>query len=92
MSQSYSSQLKGWALDISSRMLCKGDKVVKPEELMEYADKLVAYAFVPSEAENAIREDIEKEIHYHETIAALAMKPASNAADKLNAAPTENPQ
>lgn len=82
MSQSYSSQLKGWALDISSRMLCKGDKVVTPKELMDYADQLVAYAFVPSEAESAIREDIEKEIHYHETIAALTMKPASNAADK----------
>ena len=39
---SYSSQLKGWAVDISSRILAKSDKNVTAEDLIAFADKLVS--------------------------------------------------
>lgn len=82
MSQpNYSSQLKGWAVDISSRILSKSDKEVTAEDLIKYADELVAYCFSPAEAEIAIREDIENEEYNRKMAEAIAMEPASNRAD-----------
>lgn len=78
---SYSSQLKGWAIDISSRILSKSEKSVTAENLIEFADKLVAYSFTPSEAEIAIREDIAQKDYDERMAAAIALEPASNKSE-----------
>lgn len=91
--KSYSSQLKGWAVDRIIE-LYKQDKDNKKtvDDLKKDALALVEFAFNEEECEIAIRENIEKEIYDRDVAAAVAMKPASNALDKLKVVPTENPQ
>jgi hypothetical protein len=95
--KSYTSQLKGWAVDrvIELYKQDKSDREGKTrtiEELKADALNLVMFAYNEEECETAIREAIEKEIYDRDVAAAVAMKPASNALDKLKVVPTENPQ
>lgn len=95
--KSYTSQLKGWAVDRVIE-LYKQDKSDRTgtsrsvEDLKKDALALVEFAFNEEECEMAIRENIEKEIYDRDVQAAVAMKPASNALDKLKVVPSENPQ
>jgi len=91
--KSYSSQLKGWAVDRIIE-LYKQDKDNKKtvDDLKKDALALVEFAFNEEECELHIREAIEKENYDAQVAAAVAMKPASNAADKLKVVTTENPQ
>lgn len=84
MTQSYSSQLKGWSIDraIEIAKLSKpndGQSDMSVYEILATADKLVAYAFVETEAEAAIREKIEAEEYERKMAEAVAMTPATNA-------------
>ena len=90
---SYSSQLKGWAVDRIIE-LYKQDKDTKKtvDDLKKDALALVEFAFNEEECEIAIREKIAKEQYDADVAAAIAMKPASNALDKLKEANTEKPQ
>jgi beta-phosphoglucomutase-like phosphatase (HAD superfamily) len=95
--KSYTSQLKGWAVDRVIE-LYKQDKSDREglsrsvEDLKRDALALVEFAFNEEECELHIRENIEKEKYDADVAAAVAMKPASNALDKLKVVTTENPQ
>lgn len=89
MTHTYSSQLKGWAIDRAVEIA----KLTKPsdgtashtlDDIFATADKLVDYCFVETEAETYIRERIEDEAYNRAMAEAVAMPPASNAAEVTN--------
>ena len=90
--KAYTSQLKGWAVDRVIE-LYKLDKDAKRdvEQLKADALKLVEFAFCEEECERVIRENIEQSEYDQKVAEALAMKPASNAADKLKVVSSEAP-